>query len=222
MFLRISYSHESNSPRYPGNPANRVRPVFRLAEGDNCNAAEVCLFNHNGSHMDLPNHYHAGGRQVADYDISEFIFSRPLLIRVGVGECQAITSTMLRRYEEMMVGKDLVLLRTGFGTLRAFPVYTNNPYLTLDAAQFLRGLSGLRAIGIDFLSLTNPRFQELGDEVHRVLLDDLLDGKPILIIEDLELSSEAIIDRFHRVFAIPLFVDGVDGMPCTVFGEYEV
>ncbi len=198
-----------------------MRSVLALADGDNCNAAEVCLFNHNGTHIDLPNHYHAGGRRLVDCDISEFIFDRPVLIHVGVGEGQAITAALLRPFKEAILGKDLVLLRTGFGARRAFPEYTNNPYLTLDAAKFLRKLSGLCAIGIDFLSITNARFQGLGDEVHRILLDESPDGKPILIIEDLELSSGAIIERFLRVFVIPLFVEGVDGMPCTVFGEYE-
>ncbi len=198
-----------------------MRPVLKLADGNKCNTAEVCLFNHNGTHIDLPNHYHADGRRLVEHDICEFIFDRPILIRVDVGEGQAITAALLRPFKEAILGKDLVLLKTGFGARRASPEYMNNPYLTLDAAEFLRGLSSLRAIGIDFISVTNSRFQKLGDEVHRILLGEPPDGKPVLIIEDLELSSEAIIEQFHRVFAIPLFVEGVDGMPCTVFGEYK-
>lgn len=114
-----------------------------------------------------------------------------------------------------------MLLRTGFGVRRARAEYLDNPYLTLDAAELLSGVAGLRALGIDFLSVTNPRRRELGDEVHRVLLGDAPDGKPLVIIEDLDLSQGAVIDRFRRVFVVPLYVEGVDGMPCTVFGEYD-
>jgi kynurenine formamidase len=38
-----------------------------------------------------------------------------------------------------------------------------------------------------------------------------------MIIEDLNLG--AIKGPAKRLFAIPLFLQGVDGMPCTVFVE---
>lgn len=221
MYHRISYTHDECSPRFPGNPANDVKPVLTFAAGDGCNAAQVCLFNHNGTHVDLPNHYHEHGRRLVDYDLAEFVFERPVLVHVSVGTGQAIRAAMLQPFGDAILGKDLLLLSTGFWAYRASPDYTNNPYLTLDAAQFLRGMKGLRGLGIDFLSIANARFRALGDEVHRNLLGTSPDGKPILIVEDLDLSAEAIISRFRRVFAMPLFVDGVDGMPCTVFGEYE-
>ncbi len=221
MYLRISYTCDSASPRFPGNPENQVRKTLSMDRGDACNAAEVVLFNHNGTHIDLPNHYHAGGRRLAEFDISEFVFNSPVLVRVEAGEGQGISIAALQTSRERIEKCDLLLLRTGFGHQRPLPEYTDNPYLTREAARFLRSMEGLRAIGIDFLSIANPRFQELGHEVHRILLSDSPDGRPLMIIEDLDLSRDGIISRFRRVFAIPLFVEEVDGMPCTVFGEYE-
>lgn len=189
--------------------------------GDPANAALVSLFNHNGTHMDLPNHYYENGRRVADYDIAEFIFERPVLIEVRAGEGAAITAAILKPFEKAMGGKDFVFLRTGFGEQRDLPGYLNNPYLTPDAARLIRSVAGLRGLGIDFLSVGNPQQQKLGDEVHRILLDRSPDGKPVLIIEDMDLSAVTIIGGFRKIFAVPLFVEGVDGMPCTVFGEYE-
>jgi len=220
MYLRISYTCDSASPRFPGNPENQVRKVLSIDRGDVCNAAEVFLFNHNGTHIDLPNHYHAGGRRLAEFDIADFIFERPVLVRVEIGVGEDITASMLEPFREQIEGKDLLLLRTGIGARRSHSEYTNNPYLTLDAARFLKSIHGLRAIGIDFLSVTNPEIKELGHEVHRILLGDLPDRKPVMIIEDMDLSREAVIAGFRRVFAIPLFFEEVDGMPCTVFGEY--
>lgn len=179
------------------------------------------MFNHNGTHIDLPRHYLAEGRCLVDYDLAEFIFERPGLIQVEARPGQAISAGMLKVFEAKILGHDLLLLRTGFGSYRSSVTYTDNPYLTLDAAEFLRSLAGIGALGIDFLSVANARFRELGDEVHRLLLRDPPDKKPILIVEDLDLSSVIVIERLRKVFIVPLFVDGVDGMPCTVFGEYD-
>ena len=219
MFYRISYTLEDRAPRFPGNPENRVRPVLSIAEGHACNAAEVSLFTHNGTHVDLPNHYHAAGRQVADYDVCELIFRHPVLIRLEAGERQAITAASLEPFRSRLDEKDVLLLRTGFGSKRQTPAYLNNPHLTEDAARFLRSLPTLRAIGLDCLSITNPAMQALGDRVHRILLDEAPDGKPVVIIEDLDLRDADRVSHFRRVFVVPLFVEGVDGMPCTVFGE---
>lgn len=120
-----------------------------------------------------------------------------------------------------MGNRDLVLLRTGFGARRESAAYLDGPYLAPDAAHLLREVCGLRCLGIDCLSISNPARKEVGDEVHRILLDPAPDGKPILLLEDADLRAIEVIRRFRRVFTVPLFLDGVDGMPCTVFGEYE-
>ena len=111
MILRISHTQRSTDPRFPGNPANQVTPILAIHSGDQCNAAEVRMFNHNGTHIDCPNHYVASRERLAEYDLAEF--------------------------------------------------------------------------------------------------------------EDIDLAAAAIIERFHRVFVVQLFIDGVDSMPCTMFGEYD-
>ena len=219
-YYRISYTHADRSPRFPGNPANAIKPVLSFAAGDGCSAWEVTLFTHNGSHIDLPHHYHAQGRRLVDYDAGEFVFERPVLVRVSGGPGEAITAASLAPFEAAIRASDLLLLSTGFWAHRGSPLYADNPFLTLDAARFLKGMPGLRALGIDFLSITNPGRKQLGDEVHRLLLRESEEEKAILIIEDLDLSSDGLVAQFRRVFAVPLFVEGVDGMPCTVFGEY--
>lgn len=221
MYLRISYNHDTRSPTFPGNPTNQVRPVLAFSAGDSCNAAEVCLFNHNGTHADFPNHYHEQGRRVVDYDLAELVFERPALVSIEAGVGEPITPKQLRSAAGALEGSDFLLLRTGFGARRGSPEYTNNPYLSLDAAHFLRGFRRLRGLGMDFLSVTNARLRPLGDEVHRILLAESPDARAILLVEDLDLSVPEVIERFHRLFVVPIFMEGVDGMPCTVFGEYE-
>lgn len=220
-YHRISYTLDGDSPRFAGNPANRVRPVLSLAAGHPCNASEVVLFTHNGTHVDLPNHYHAEGRCLSSYALHELVFERIALVQMVVPEGAPITEAMLQAHASQLQGRDLLLLKTGWCHRRRLPSYVhNNPYLTLDAARYLRRVPGLRALGLDCISITNPQWLELGHEVHRQLLGNATTGEPIVIIEDLDLCETDLIARFQKVFVVPLFVDGVDGMPCTVFGEY--
>jgi kynurenine formamidase len=220
-YHRISHTITLTAPRFPGNPPNQIDLVRSMAKGDSCNVALVTLFNHNGTHVDAPNHYHPDGRRVVDCELREFIFVAPVLLDVPAGEDEAITAEMLQPHAARLRNKDLALLRTGFGARRKEAAYLNNPYLTVDAAEWLKSLGTLRGIGLDFLSPTNPNRRPLGHEVHRILLGQG-DAPPIMILEDLDLSAVEMIRRFRRVYAIPLYVDGVDGMPATVFGEYPV
>lgn len=221
MYVRISHTHRPGDPRFPGNPANQVIPILSLARGQTCNAAEVRIFNHNGTHVDCPNHYIAAGRPLSDYDVSDFVFHRPRLVEVAVAQGGALTQDLLAPFARDIAEADLLLLKTGAGAQRRTPAYLDNPYLTVDAAEYLRTFADLRAVGVDAISVTNPRFQALGDDVHRTLLGERAGRRPLFIVEDLDLRASDVIRRFQRVFIIPLFVEGVDSMPCTVFGEYE-
>jgi kynurenine formamidase len=81
-----------------------------------------------------------------------------------------------------------------------------------------RSFKNLRAIGIDSISVGSHRHPNEAMETHRLLLGkESLASPPVMIIEDLNLG--AIKGPAKRLFAIPLFLQGVDGMPCTVFVE---
>jgi kynurenine formamidase len=67
---------------------------------------------------------------------------------------------------------------------------------------------------MDTISLACMQHLEEGLEAHRILLRG--DGRRFLIIEDMNLDFD--LSHLRRVFALPLFIEGVDSSPCTVMG----
>jgi kynurenine formamidase len=113
---------------------------------------------------------------------------------------------------------DLLLLRTGYTRMRrADPARysTFAPGMSVEGAQYIaQNFPKLRALGLDTVSLACMQHLEEGLEAHRVLLGG--EGRRFLIIEDMNLDYDP--SALQRVFALPLFIDGVDSAPCTVMG----
>ena len=219
-YFRISYMLTGREVVFPGNPPVEFVQTLSMSQGDSCNAWALRLFNHNGTHLDFPNHYRREGRKVSEYSIDELVFDRPYLVDVPRGEDESIDAETLKGLPGRAYESDLLLLRTGFGQRRGDSDYLFGPYLTRDAGTYLRmAFPHLRCLGLDCLSATNPRHREAGEELHRILLSEEPDGKPVHILEDVDLGSRELIAGFRRVFVVPLFAEEVDGTPCTVFGE---
>jgi kynurenine formamidase len=68
-------------------------------------------------------------------------------------------------------------------------------------------------MGFDLVSLSSVEHREEGRAAHR----QLLIGRNFVIVEDMRLSE--LTDSPKRLFVVPVFLDGVDGMPCTVIAE---
>jgi kynurenine formamidase len=207
---------------FPGNPPVEIAPMLSMEHGDSCNTWTLKLFNHNGTHLDCPNHYQRRGRNVADYTMDELVFTRPYIVDLPRGNDEAIEAADLMNFLDEAREADLLFLRTGFGVHRGTPTYVFGPYLTEGAGEYLRKMfPQLRCLALDCLSATNPNYRVVGEEVHRILLAEEPDKKPVLILEDVNLRHRERIMSFCRVFVVPLFVEGLDGMSCTVFGEVE-
>ena len=76
-YVRLSYdiSRETTANSAPYNKkALKITPVERLATGDTANTSLVELFNHCGTHIDLPSHKILQGKVLTDCSIDEFVF----------------------------------------------------------------------------------------------------------------------------------------------------
>jgi kynurenine formamidase len=90
--------------------------------------------------------------------------------------------------------------------------------LSADAARWLIGHPGLRAIATDAISIGAPWNPEVSVEIHHVLTGlGRTDGRFVLIYEDVAMPPEAA--RAVRVQAWPLFIEGADGSPVTFVAE---
>lgn len=221
MFLLLSYPLEIKTPLFGMNPPNVFRKIENINKGDHCNSTLITFFSHNGTHIDAPHHFDEKGKKIVDYEIEDFIFERPRLLEIPKREGEVIgIGDMLENVSEIQTC-DLLLIRTGFYKKRGKKSYVDrNPWIDNDAAIFLRKQRNLKAIGIDMISVSSFSHLDIGEETHRILLvKDLHPSEPKLIIEDMKLSAD--LKGLKRVFVIPLFINGADSSPCTVFAEVE-
>lgn len=219
-FIKISYDIEPDMPIFKGNRPNKIEAIESFKTGQNWNSYYLGIGNHNGTHIDAPNHFCQKGKRICDFKIEDFIFSKITILNIPKKAGEGITPKDLEKINYKKRSCDLLLLRTGFYRQRKRPDYTkNNPWLTQEAARYIRNkFIKLRAIGIDTISIASFANLPAGGESHQILLGKgNFKSSPLMIIEDLNLAH--IPTRIKRLFAIPLFVSEVDSMPCTAFIE---
>lgn len=180
----------------------------------------VTFLTHSGTHIDVPSHFFAHGKTVTDFDINDFVFSKPLLIDCPKNKNELVTLSDIEQVAEQLEQVDLLLFRTGFSRFRKSEIYRmENPGIHHDLADHLkRNCLHLRGIGIDAISFSPYQNRQMGRQTHMILLGESGLSKMILI-EDLNL--EGINKNPFRVFIVPLMLDGLDGSPATVFAETE-
>ena len=219
----LSHLLRPDAPVWPGNPPGAaVELVDSIARGDPDNAAALHLFAHSGTHVDTPWHFNPDGRRASELPIDAFVFDAPCLIDVPAGEDAAIGPEALEPHDAAIADADLVMIRTGWSTLRATDpdrYAGRGPYLAPDAARWLIDRHPrLRAIATDAISIGSPGHREAAHAAHHVLTGvGRTDGRFVLIYEDVGLVPEAAAAT--RVLAWPLFVEGADGSPVTFVAE---
>ena len=224
--LVLSHLLRPDSPRWPTNPPAAAVELFESIErGDPDNNALLRLCSHSGTHVDTPWHFNPDGRAAWQLPIDAFVFERARLIDVPAGEQESITRAALERHAETVASADLLLIRTGWGDQRiADPrrYETVGPVLAADAARWLIGHEGLRAIAADAISIGAPWNPEVSVEIHHVLTGlGRTDGRFVLIYEDVAMPAELDAVTIGRVFAWPLFIEGSDGSPVTIVAEVD-
>jgi kynurenine formamidase len=189
-----------------------------MERGDVSNLYVLQFSNHTGTHIDAPRHFVRNGLSISDFGLSEFVFGRPLCLDVSVGDGEILQPSSFAPHFAAISDCDLLLLRTGYARVRRVDparYSTFAPGMSVEGAQYIaQNFPNLRALGLDTVSLACMQHLEEGLEAHRVLLNG--EGKRFLIIEDMNLDRD--LSRLKQVFALPLFIDGVDSAPCTVMG----
>lgn len=222
MLVKLSHNLSERTPFYDGLPGPKLEQLYDLRKGDACNSFFFRTSNHAGTHVDAPLHFNPTGRAIADYDLSELVFTRPAVVDVPLGESELIEPRHLQQAATARPDCDILLLRSGFAHRRAVDarVYVDNgPGFSRRAAEYLLdGLPDLRAVAVDFVSIAAMSHMEEGCDAHRVFLGCAGYGaRPILLVEDAWLPDS--LPPLQRVFVIPLFFDGMDSAPCTMFAE---
>jgi kynurenine formamidase len=168
--------------------------------------------------LDAPLHFDSGGRGVDELEARELMFEHVVLIDVPALPGELIGPEHVGHARNRIAGADIVLLRTHFEQRRGEKAYVErNPGLAPDLAEWLRTASGgLRAIGVDLISISAAEHREAGRDAHRRFLAPA-EGRPLLLIEDMSLVDAT--PNIARLWVLPLRVRGSDGAPCTIVAE---
>jgi kynurenine formamidase len=220
MLVELSYPISPETTALdPGIQAPRVVPRSRVDEGKRSNTSYIELFAHAGTHIDAPWHFNSQGCQILDFAIEDFVFRRVLLVDIPKEAWQPVTREEVAGYKDELARCDALLIRSGFSRYRSTDpdLYVRaTPGVSVEAAQFLAGLSGLRCVGVDFISIENvEKGRETGFPTHHVLLDR---PEPILLLEDANLAILGD-SKVSRLFLFPLRMSGLEASPVTAVAE---
>lgn len=219
-FVWLSYPLNEGTPVYGGRQGLVIKLLQSITQGDDCNTASWHFPNHLGTHVDAPRHFFQAGDSVDVYQPAFWIFERVSLVGVELKAMPLLIGP--EHIIPFLQGEpDIILIKTGMGQYREQKVYWEaNPGLSLDLGGELRArFPSLRAVGIDFISISSWQNRAAGREAHRAFLDPAVPGKPIILIEDMDFSLLNNNTRIQKVIALPLRVENGDGAPCSVIAE---
>lgn len=219
--IYLSYPLNINTPAY-GNECGMLElvPHKLIRRGDSSNSWMFRMHNHLGTHVDAPAHFFDSGPGIADFAADTWHFNHVQLVEIHAKPDQIIDIMDLAG--DIQDNTDLLLLRSGWGTLRGQEEYWRfNPGIAPALGSWIREHRPLvRALGMDWLSVSSFAHRDLGRAAHRILLDPSAPGHPVLLIEDMDLA--AIETRLLEVWVAPIIINGIDSAPCTVFGVTEM
>jgi kynurenine formamidase len=211
----LSYPLGETTPVYGGKKSPTIKGLKLIKKGNSCNMSSVLLDNHSGTHIDGPLHFHESGRPMEKYDISDFIYSKPFVCSCPKAGAFLISQQDIKDCPD---DADIIIIRTGYGKHRGSDRYwKENPGLSSEAAEWIRNKRPtLKAMGIDSISISSYKHRDEGRIAHKILLDP---ERPVFLIEDMDLSKD--LKGLLKIFAAPLFIEGLDSLPATVIGEFS-
>jgi arylformamidase len=215
----LSYPLQNTMPGYGGMVSLGLSSIKSISKGDTANVSKIAIESHWGTHIDLPAHFFNTGHTIIDYPPEFWFFKRPQVIKVSLRPSEILHCSSLPK--DIDPHADILLFQSGWHSLRAHEDYrVNNPGIHPDVGLYLREkCKELKAVGIDWISLSAFRDRELGRQSHRVFLDPKGANQPVLIVEDMDLSCD--LTGVEVVFVFPLRVEGFDSAPCTAIARFR-
>ena len=217
--VQLSYPVCKDTPAYGNSEKFEVKTLNSISSGATCNTSLWILHSHTGTHIDFPRHFSDNGATPELYPPEFWIFNEVALVQCSVPDDLIIKPddiSVIKKYPDC----ELLLIRTGYSQFRKDNKYWEyNPGLSPDIAPMLRNIAPkIRAVGMDFISVSSWQNRQLGRETHKVFLcpDE---GKSILLIEDMNLTNLREKSQIMRAYIVPLVVQSADGAPCTAWAE---
>jgi kynurenine formamidase/DNA-binding PadR family transcriptional regulator len=213
--IDLSHTIEHGLITYRGLPAPIIcdylsredsRRIY--APGTEFQIGKIEMVTNTGTYVDCPFHRYADGKDLAAVELARFADLPALLVRADQPGVQAIDHSFF-------AGRELrgraVLVYTGWARhWNSDAYFDNHPFLTEDAAVFLRD-SGALLVGIDAVNIDDTRGG--ARPVHSTLL-----AAEILIVEHL-CRLELLPDQGFTFSAVPPKFKGVGTFPVRAFAR---
>ena len=213
-FVWLSHVLSDNTPLYGGADNLQIIPEKAIQSGDSCNTSFIKMPSHAGTHVDVPKHFIADGRAIDSFSAGEWIFYDPCIIKIDILPGTLIEQKHIINYN-MFERADFIIFKTGFENCRKDDIFwQQSPGLAAELADFLLiKCPKLRAVGMDFISISSLKHRDKGRMAHREFLQ-----RGILIFEDMRLSELQPHTHLQKVIALPLRFKQGDGAPVTIVG----
>lgn len=222
MLLSLSYALSSSTPFYDGLQKPRIDPLYELSKGDVCNSAYFTTSNHCGTHVDAPNHFNPTGRKITEFSPEELVFRDVREYRLPLKASELIDAEHLSGLDASYETCTALILYSGFGSFRTKDphayVHDNPGFSKRGAEALMERLPHLKALLVDFPSMSATQHEAEGAEAHRVFLGcEGYGERTILLVEDCAVPDP--LPAIERLFIVPWMFEGLDSAPCTVWAE---
>jgi kynurenine formamidase len=207
--IDVSHTIEQGLITYKGLPAPLICDFLsheashgHYGEGTEFCIGKIEMVANTGTYIDSPYHRYRDGIDIAELPLNSTTNLDSIVIRQTKRESRAIDVDLFRNTG---LKNKAVLIHTGWDEhWKADAYFENYPFLTRDAAEYLRD-SGAILVGIDSFNIDDTNDGER--PVHTILLES---GIPI--VEHLT-GLENLPDKGFRFFAAPVKVKGMGSFP---------
>ena len=179
-----------SSKVYPGDPSPKKETLSSLSSGAICELSAFSMCAHNGTHVDAPLHFIAGGKTVDELSLSSLIGL--CFVAEGEGEIgKAAAEKILCRARQK-------------GEECARRILLKGPLFVSE--------EGARAFLEAGVLLLGNESQTVGPENTPMAVHLLLLGGEVVLLEGVRLAS--VPEGRYLLHAAPLCLGGVEGAPC--------
>jgi arylformamidase len=198
----VTFPLSEKTPVYEGDPTVKIDVCAALAKGDAANVTQLCFGAHTATHVDAPNHFIDGTRQVHELELEKLIGDCTVL------ELDKNIMAIEKQHVENLENSERVLFKTRNSEFWNEPekgFRKDFTYITPEAARVLVE-KGIKLVGIDYLSV--EKFGAKSFETHLTLLE-----REVVIIEGLDLRG--VPAGNYELICLPLKVisETGDGAP---------
>ncbi len=201
-WIDISIPIRDKMVYWPTDPVPRVTRIKDRDKGDPVTLTEIQIIDHVGTHIDAPLHFIAGGKTIDQM---------PLNATIGRARVIEIKDKKVITLKELLPHNIRRGERILFKTTNSTRCYKTDEfvedyvYFSTEVAQHLVD-RGVRAVGLDYISIGTPKDRDNIHDTHRILLEG-----GVYIIEGINLAK--VKPGRYELICLPILLHRGDAAP---------